>query len=183
MGRHILDIAAALAAAMYLELNLLHLLTPRDELWSTLGNLSTLLLVLPILSLAARIADYLNLRAAKSPIVIKVSQDKVEARSVDGKVAVVTGPYSSGQVLIADERLFAEQAWEAVLSLTYPNKGLRLAPYVILTSDHPITAVEENAAVRALHSAGALHVEVADESFDADHPELFAQDRVPTNLA
>ena len=86
MGRHILDIAAALAAAMYLELNLLHLLTPRDELWSTLGNLSTLLLVLPILSLAARIADYLNLRAAKSPIVIKVSQDKVEARSVDGKV-------------------------------------------------------------------------------------------------
>ena len=182
--RHILDIAAVLSAAVYLELNLLHFVTQVNASYASyaaFAKLSGVLLFLPLLSLIAQVTGYLNRRAAKAPVVLWVNYDEVEAESGKGQSAWARGSFSSGEALIADELVFGEVAWGAILDQMGSNSAIKLSPYVIIAPDRPITEVEKTAAVRAMRSMGALHAEVAVKPFDVKRPELFGQTRLPAN--
>jgi len=180
--RALVDLMSVLVLAGIVEFKYLHWITPINEITEALAGSALWLTILPMMAIFARIVDYFNWRVCSAPITAYVSKNHIELIDHARVSVSMTGSFSSDTALIADSLAFGKVFAKALSTLLKSGSKIKLSPYVILAPQETLTHVEQEAAIKCLKQHGALHAEMADETFDNNQSVEFAQNYPPPSI-
>jgi hypothetical protein len=178
-----------LVSLSFLEFNVFQVFrTPGNELELIyeLGNIQTLLLIIPFVAFVmVPFIDKVNNIANTRPILIRIEKNKVYAKRLDsGFFYECVGGFSQNSEIVSDGGKLSEAIVEVIGECTKNNKVITLAPYIVFTASEPLSKVQRIAAEDAIKSAGALDAKYMEQCLsDEEAWQFVRQNPISFNFA
>lgn len=162
MKRFITDTMGLLCVVTYIELKYLHMFIEQSNVTDSLGTLLIPCLMLPIISIAARVIDRSNARVKRNAVVLTVKDKEIlinwnnirNQRQLE-QTSKSLIQEESKILTIALQTLFAETA--KLLSAR-----IKLKPLVVVIDKVGLTTLEQKSLKEILIKSGALEVSFSD---------------------
>lgn len=156
-----------IAVVTYLELTNFQFFLEKPEEQSLLAYMSMLLLLVPILTVAATVNDLAKKKIAKDAIAVCINSDQMLGQSSCGGTHTVQGKFLSRGVMIYNTALYAGAIKEVLDNLYTPLK-FRLSPYVVVVGGTKFSKYEAAAIRQAFSEAGVKYITMADNGINLE---------------